>query len=65
MLAFSYLVFASTPPITLATTGSACSLVVLSALWLIYAARDFHVSIWLPALLKDWYCRAREAIRSR
>ncbi|OJA15332.1 hypothetical protein AZE42_03341 [Rhizopogon vesiculosus] len=65
MLAFSYQVFSLTPTLTLATTGSACGLVVLFALWLIYAARDFHLSTWLPSLLKDWYCRARQAIRSR
>lgn len=53
MLAFSYQVFTSTPTLTLATTGSTCALVVLFTLWLVYAARDFHISTrflgWLRA----------------
>ncbi|KAG2042009.1 hypothetical protein BDR03DRAFT_841637, partial [Suillus americanus] len=38
MLAFSYQVFTSTPTLTLATSGSACGLVALFTLWLVYAA---------------------------
>jgi len=65
MLAFSYLVFAFTSTLTIATTGSACGLVVISALWLIHAARDFHFSVWLPLLVKNWWGKAGQAIRSR
>ncbi|KAG1734990.1 hypothetical protein EDB19DRAFT_1725421 [Suillus lakei] len=57
MLAFSYQVFTSTPTLTLATTGCACGLVALFTLWLIYAARDFHVSTRFVA----WLARIREA----
>ncbi|KAG1729009.1 hypothetical protein EDB19DRAFT_1939282 [Suillus lakei] len=52
MIAFSYQVFTSTPIVTLATTGSACGIVVLFTLWLVSAARDFHILTWLQAQLK-------------
>ncbi|KAG2128967.1 hypothetical protein DEU56DRAFT_915289 [Suillus clintonianus] len=54
MLALSYQVFTSTPIVTLATTGSACGIVALFTLWLVSAARDFHLLTWLLARLKAW-----------
>ncbi|KAJ8591773.1 hypothetical protein M405DRAFT_931917 [Rhizopogon salebrosus TDB-379] len=51
MLGFSYQVFTSTSTIALATTGSACGLVVVFTLWLIHAAREFHLS----TLLLAWF----------
>ncbi|KAG1782860.1 hypothetical protein EV702DRAFT_1058666 [Suillus placidus] len=59
IIAFSYQVFTSTPIITLATTGSACSIVALFTLWLVSAARDFHILPWLQARLRvfDDKCR--------
>lgn len=56
IIAFSYQVFTSTPIITLATTGSACGIVALFTLWLVSAARDFHILPWLQvqlAVFKD------------
>ncbi|KAG1873592.1 hypothetical protein DFJ58DRAFT_759127 [Suillus subalutaceus] len=55
IIAFSYQVFTSTPIITLATTGSACGIVALFTLWLVSAAREFHILPWLQAHLKDKY----------
>ncbi|KAG1734998.1 hypothetical protein EDB19DRAFT_1638662 [Suillus lakei] len=52
MIAFSYQVFTSAPMITLATTGSACGIVALFTLWLVGAARNVHVLIWLQEQLK-------------
>ncbi|KAG1752371.1 uncharacterized protein EDB91DRAFT_512302 [Suillus paluster] len=52
MLGFSYQVFTSTPIITLATTGSACAIMALFTLWLVSAARDFHMLTWLLARLE-------------
>ncbi|KAG1893442.1 uncharacterized protein F5891DRAFT_1066667 [Suillus fuscotomentosus] len=60
MLAFSYQVFTSTPTLTLATTGSACGLVALFTLWLIYAARDFHISTRFLEWLRASICKARD-----
>ncbi|KAJ8594026.1 hypothetical protein M405DRAFT_544511 [Rhizopogon salebrosus TDB-379] len=60
MLAFSYQVFTSTSTITLATTGSAFGLVVVFALWLTYAARDFHMLIRLLAWLRARRPRAKQ-----
>ncbi|KAG2751246.1 hypothetical protein P692DRAFT_20830991, partial [Suillus brevipes Sb2] len=51
IIAFSYQVFTSTPIITLATTGSACGIIALFTLWLVSAARDFHMLPWLQARL--------------
>ncbi|OAX43356.1 hypothetical protein K503DRAFT_708684 [Rhizopogon vinicolor AM-OR11-026] len=51
MFAFAYQVFSSTLTITLATTGCAFGLVVVFTLWLIYAARDFHIS----KMLSEWF----------
>ncbi|KAG0697316.1 hypothetical protein DFH29DRAFT_946926 [Suillus ampliporus] len=59
MIAFSYLVFTSTPTITLATTGSACGIVALFTLWLMCAARDFHISIRFLAWLRACSRRVR------
>jgi len=64
MLAFSYQVFTTTSTVVLATTASACGIVVVLTLWVIYAARVFHVLTWLLMLLSDWYFRAGQAIRS-
>lgn len=63
MLGFSYQVFTSTPTLTLATTGSACGLVVLFTLWLVYAARDFHVSTRFLMWLRASICKARSETR--
>lgn len=57
MLAFSYQVFTSTPTLTLATTGSACSLVVLSMLWLVYVVKDFHILMPFLVWLRASICR--------
>ncbi|KAG1734536.1 hypothetical protein EDB19DRAFT_1854577 [Suillus lakei] len=57
MLAFSHQVLTSTPIITLATTGSACGIVVLFTLWLVSAARDFHLLTWM--LVQLGVCRNR------
>ncbi|KAG1873588.1 hypothetical protein DFJ58DRAFT_759103 [Suillus subalutaceus] len=65
MLAFSYQVFTSTPTLTLATSGSACGLVALFTLWLIYAARDFHVSTRLLVWLRASICKARSETRTQ
>lgn len=65
IIAFSYQVFTSTPIITLATTGSACGIVALFTLWLVSAARDFHILPWLQvqlAAFKD-KCRVLNRIR--
>ncbi|KAG2354710.1 hypothetical protein BDR07DRAFT_1464915 [Suillus spraguei] len=59
MLAFSHQVFTSTPTITLVTTGSACGIVALFTLWLIYAARDFHVSARFLVWLRASICKTR------
>jgi hypothetical protein len=68
MLAFSYQVFTSAPTLTLATSGAACGLVALFTLWLIYAARDFHVSTrllgWLETLRAS-ICKARSKTRTQ
>ncbi|KAG2138064.1 uncharacterized protein EDB93DRAFT_1253449 [Suillus bovinus] len=61
MLAFSYQVFTSTPTLTLAITGSACGIVALFTLWLIYAARDFHVSTRILAWLRASICKAGDS----
>ncbi|KAJ8594025.1 hypothetical protein M405DRAFT_785153 [Rhizopogon salebrosus TDB-379] len=60
MLGFSYQVFTSASTITLATTGSAFGLVVVFALWLIHAARDFHMSTRLLAWLRARLSRAKQ-----
>jgi len=52
MLAFSYHVFTTTSTVVLATTASACGIVVVLTLWVIYAARVFHVLTWLLMLLQ-------------
>ncbi|KAG1752368.1 uncharacterized protein EDB91DRAFT_1102074 [Suillus paluster] len=59
MVAFSYQVFTTTPIITLATTGSACGIVALFTLWLMCAARDFHVSTRFLAWLRACSCSCR------
>ncbi|KAG2138067.1 uncharacterized protein EDB93DRAFT_1253450 [Suillus bovinus] len=51
VIAFSYQVFTSTPIITLATTGSACGVVAVFTLWLVSAARDFHILPWFQTWL--------------
>ncbi|KAG2361740.1 hypothetical protein BDR07DRAFT_1408763 [Suillus spraguei] len=61
VLAFSYQVFTSTPIITLATTGSACGIVALFTLWLVCAARDFHVSTRFLVWLRASICRTDTA----
>ncbi|KAG2042020.1 hypothetical protein BDR03DRAFT_944335 [Suillus americanus] len=61
IVAFSYQVFTSTPIITLATTGSACGIVALFTLWLVSAARDFHILPWLQARFNK--CRAHNRTR--
>ncbi|KAG2751243.1 hypothetical protein P692DRAFT_20774981 [Suillus brevipes Sb2] len=58
MLAFSYQVFTTTPTLTLAATGSTCALVVLFTLWLVYAARDFHISTRFLGWLRASICKA-------
>ncbi|KAG2128972.1 hypothetical protein DEU56DRAFT_915294 [Suillus clintonianus] len=58
MLGFSYQVFTTTPTLTLATTGSACGIVALFTLWLIYAARDFHVSTRFISWLRAFRARS-------
>ncbi|KAG1805185.1 uncharacterized protein BJ212DRAFT_877498 [Suillus subaureus] len=62
IIAFSYQVFTSTPIITLATTGSACGIVALFTLWLVSAAREFHILPWLQAHFKE-KCRMLNRIR--
>ncbi|OAX43355.1 hypothetical protein K503DRAFT_853348 [Rhizopogon vinicolor AM-OR11-026] len=57
VFAVAYQVFSSTSSITLATTGSAFGLVVVFTLWLIRAARDFHVSTQLIAWFKAHFSR--------
>ncbi|KAG1750566.1 uncharacterized protein EDB91DRAFT_697109 [Suillus paluster] len=47
VVAFSSLVFKSTSVILLGVVGGGLSIVILLALWPIWAARDYHVSGWL------------------
>jgi hypothetical protein len=51
IIAFSYQVFMSTATITLVTTGTACGIMALFTLWLVSAAREFHVLPWLQTQL--------------
>ncbi|KAG1893440.1 uncharacterized protein F5891DRAFT_772184 [Suillus fuscotomentosus] len=65
VIAFSYQVFTSTPIITLATTGSACGVVALFTLWLVSAARDFHILPLFQAWLEGFKDKCRKLHRTR